>query len=132
MSNLREKLFPNSVLKEHERGLRRYYPLGDVKHQHRAEAMEILFGKPIQDIPPVTYFVCDPSKYIEEFDGKFWVRTTDTREGVKEEARGELLSRVLEQIVEDVRTDDLEAIHELINLLDDKWLKGYLPEEDDV
>ena len=48
----------------------------------------------------------------------------------KNMTRGELLSRVLEQIVEDVRTDDLETIHELINLLDDKWLKGYLPEEE--
>ena len=48
----------------------------------------------------------------------------------KDMTRGKLLSRVLEQIVEDVRTDDLEAIHELINLLDDKWLKGFLPEED--
>ena len=130
MSNLREKLFPNSVLKEHERGLRRYYPLGDVKHQHRAEAMEILMGKPLQEIPNVTWFVCDPDKYIEEFDGKFWVRTTDTREGVKEEAREALLSLVLAHIVEDVRNDDLTAIDELIRKLDDKWLKGYLPEED--
>ena len=125
MSNLRDKLFPNSVLKEHERGLRRYYPLGDDKDKHNDEAMEILCGKPIEDIPNVTWFVCDPEKYIEEFDGKFWVRTTDTREG----AREALLSRVLEHIVEDVRNDDLTAIHELIGELDDKWLKGYLPEE---
>ena len=130
MSDLRDKLFPKSVLKEHERGLRRYYPLGDAKHQHRAEAMEILMGKPLQDIPPVTWFVCDPEKYIEEFDGKFWVRTTDTREGVKKEAREALLSLVLAHIVEDVRNDDLTAIHELIGKLDDKWLKGYLPEEE--
>tara|TARA_B100000902_G_scaffold379241_1_gene413351 strand:- start:230 stop:637 length:408 start_codon:yes stop_codon:yes gene_type:complete len=87
MSNLRDKLFPKSVLKEHERGLRRYYPLGDDKDKHSVpeyEAMEILMGKPIEEIPNVTWFVCDPEKYIEEFDGKFWVRTTDTREGVKE------------------------------------------------
>ena len=84
MSNLREKLFPKSVLKEHERGLRRYYPLGDDKGKYSDEAMEILCGKPIEKIPNVTWFVCDPEKYIEEFDGKFWVRTTDTRCGVKE------------------------------------------------
>ena len=130
MSNLREKLFPNSVLKEHDRGLRRYYPLGDDKDKHSDEAMEILMGKPIEEIPNVTWFVCDPEKYIEEFDGKFWVRTTDTREGVKKEAREALLSLVLAHIVEDVRNDDLTAIHELIGKLDDKWLKGYLPEEE--
>ena len=47
----------------------------------------------------------------------------------KDMEREKLLSRVLGHIVEDVRNDDLTAIDELIRKLDDKWLKGYLPEQ---
>jgi len=79
----RNKLFSRSEVKDFERGKRRYYPLSDDKDKHHDEAMEILFGKSIKDIPPVTFFVCDPMKYIEEFDGKYWVRTVDRVEKKK-------------------------------------------------
>ena len=53
----------------------------------------------------------------------------DMEREAKDMEREALLSRVLAPIVEDVRNDDLTAIHELIGFLDDKWLKGYLPEQ---
>ena len=43
--------------------------------------------------------------------------------------RQQLIDQVLEQIVRDVESNDLTAIEELLDPLNDKWLKGFLSED---
>lgn len=70
----------SSVLKEHKRGMRRYFPLSSTQlhsDEMATEVVSILTGKEVTDIGMIrgAYVLNCFDKYVEEFDGKFWVRT---------------------------------------------------------
>ena len=80
MNKILDKLMDSSILKEHKRGMRRYFPLSST-HLHSdemaTEVVSILTGKQVTDIGKIraAYVLECFDKYVEEFDGKFWVRT---------------------------------------------------------
>ena len=77
--------FPNrylnweeSVVKTHEKGVRRYFPLKskEMKKEAFKQAFEIIFGQsPNQGEVSMAILLHGLDKYIEEFDDKLWVRT---------------------------------------------------------
>lgn len=67
-----------SVLKDFVRGRRRYFPLSaNTKGEGLEEAFFIIFGRPAKDDYEVGLAILfhNLDNYIEEFDGKIWVRT---------------------------------------------------------
>ena len=74
-------LLPQSVLREHERGIRRYFPIESKRRRgwkYLYEAYYIIYGKHPKDDFAVGCAILHGSldKYVERFDGKLWVRTT--------------------------------------------------------
>lgn len=65
------------------------------------------------------YFVC-----YEDEDGNEL-----NQDEVDEFLKQELIDRVLEEMRKDFENGDVTAIDELLKHVDDRWLKGYLPEE---
>lgn len=75
------ELFPQSVLREHERGMRRYFPITAKRRtgwKYLYEAFYIIYGRNPKDNGEVGVAIIFQSldKYVEEFNGKLWVRTT--------------------------------------------------------
>ena len=75
------KRMSSSIIKEMERGVRRYFPLKAKKNKLSklalSEAYSIIFGnKPEDDIAISNAVLYNGlADYIEEFDNKLWVRT---------------------------------------------------------
>jgi len=72
--------FPQSVLREHERGMRRYFPISSKSRRGwkwLKETFYIIYGRNPIDNTEVGFAVLSQSldKYVERFDGKLWVRT---------------------------------------------------------
>jgi hypothetical protein len=44
-------------------------------------------------------------------------------------SKQKLIDKVIEKIKEDIQNEDLTAIDELLNFVDEKYLIGFLPEE---
>lgn len=78
--NYLKPLVPQSIVKEHKRGTRRYFPI-TAKYRkgwkYLYEAFYIIYGKQPKDRAEVGYAILSQSldKYVERFDGKLWVRT---------------------------------------------------------
>jgi len=75
-----QELVPQSVVKQHKRGLRRYFPIQSKtrrgwKYLH--EAFYIIYGKQPKDNAEVggAILFAGLDTYVERFDGKLWVRT---------------------------------------------------------
>jgi len=72
---------PQSLLKEHERGIRRYFPI-EAKNRRGwkwiNQAFFIIYGRQPEGNSEAGFAILSQSldKYVEKFDGKLWVRTT--------------------------------------------------------
>ncbi len=80
MNKILDKLMDCSVLKESERGMRRYFPLksSDLHSDEMAtEVVSFLTGKEVKDIGRIraAYVLNCFDKYVVQFDGCCWVRT---------------------------------------------------------
>ena len=80
MNPILEKIIGSSIIKEHERGMRRYFPLKSTElhsDEMAAEVVSYLTGKEVTNIWSIraSYSIGCFDKYVEKFDGKFWVRT---------------------------------------------------------
>lgn len=69
-----------SVVRQHERGLRRYFPITAKSRRGWKwlyEAYHIIYGVKPKDNGQVGYAILHQAldKYVERFDGKLWVRT---------------------------------------------------------
>ena len=69
----------DSIVKNFERGQRRYFPLKAKRMSQKAlnEAFFIIYGRKPEDKGEIGYALLFQSldKYVEKFDGKLWVRT---------------------------------------------------------
>lgn len=73
-------LIPQSVVKQHERGLRRYFPIKSTEiegWEYLKEAFFIIYGRNAIDNSEIGFAILNHSldRYVEKFDGKLWVRT---------------------------------------------------------
>ena len=80
MNPILEKIIGSSVVKEHERGTRRYFTLKSTElhsDEMASEVVSMLTGKEIKDIWSIraSYSIGCFDKYVEKIDNKFWVRT---------------------------------------------------------
>ncbi len=83
MNKILDKIIGSSVLKEHKRGMRRYFPLKSTQlhsDEMATEVVSILTGKEIASpinlgLVRASYVLNCFDKYVEEFDGSYWVRT---------------------------------------------------------
>lgn len=69
-----------SIVKEHERGMRRYFPLTSTvkdSDEMAAEVVSIFTGKEQKDLFKIrsSYVFNRLEEKVEQFDGWFWVRT---------------------------------------------------------
>lgn len=73
-------MLPQSIVKQHSRGLRRYFPI-NAKHRkgwnYLNQAFYIIYGRLPQDNSEVGFAILSQGldTYVERFDGKLWVRT---------------------------------------------------------
>ncbi len=75
-----QKMLPQSVVKQHSRGLRRYFPITAKRKKgwnYLNETFFIIYGRQPKDNFEVGCAILYQSldKYVERFDGKLWVRT---------------------------------------------------------
>lgn len=75
-----ESRLSSSVVKQHERGMRRYFPITAKSKRGWKwiyEAYKIIYGVEARDNFEVGNAMLQHSldKYVERFDGKLWVRT---------------------------------------------------------
>lgn len=75
-----QKLLPQSIVKQHERGTRRYFPLTAKRKSGWKwiyETFYILYGRLPKDKAEAGFAILSQSidYYVERFDGKLWVRT---------------------------------------------------------
>jgi hypothetical protein len=80
MNKILEKNMDCSILKEHKRGMRRYFPLTSTdlhSDEMATEVVSIFTGKEVTDLFKIraSYVSNCLDKYVEQFDGRFWVRT---------------------------------------------------------
>ena len=73
-------LVPNSVVKQHNRGLRRYFPITAKRRtgwNYLYQTFYIIYGRQPKDRAELGFAILSQSldKYVERFDGKLWVRT---------------------------------------------------------
>lgn len=73
-------LIPQSVVKQHSRGLRRYFPINAKRRtgwNYLYQAFYIIYGRQPKDRAELGFAILSQSldKYVERFDGKLWVRT---------------------------------------------------------
>jgi hypothetical protein len=81
-SHLKDRM-KDSIVKDFVRGRRRYFPLTntgtdpDSQWKRFIEAFFIIFGREPKNDGEIgiAIFFRDLESYIEEFDGRFWVRT---------------------------------------------------------
>lgn len=75
-----DNIMNTSILKQSERGVRRYFPI-EGKHRkgwkYLSQAFFIIFGHYPKDKGEIGKAIMFSSldKYVERFDGKLWVRT---------------------------------------------------------
>jgi hypothetical protein len=74
------QLVPQSVVKQHSRGLRRYFPIQSKRKRgwkYLYETFYIIFGRQPIDNSEVGFAILSQGldTYVERFDGKLWVRT---------------------------------------------------------
>lgn len=75
-----QPLMAQSVVKDTERGQRRYFPIQAKRKRGWKwlyQAFYIIYGKEAKDNSQVGYAILSQSldKYVERFDGQLWVRT---------------------------------------------------------
>lgn len=80
MNKILDQIIDCSILKEHKRGMRRYFPLSSTvkdSDDMATEVVSMLTGKEVTDIGRIraAYVLNCFDKYVEEFDGSYWVRT---------------------------------------------------------
>jgi hypothetical protein len=75
-----QEMLPESVVKQHSRGIRRYFPIQSKtkrgwKYLH--ETFYIIYGRQPLDNSEVGFAILSQGldTYVERFDGKLWVRT---------------------------------------------------------
>jgi hypothetical protein len=73
-------LLSESVVRQHARGPRRYFPIKSKRRhgwKYLNEAFYIIYGRKPSDNSEVGFAILTQSldKYVERFDGKLWVRT---------------------------------------------------------
>ena len=73
-------LLSESVVRQHERGERRYFPIASKRRRgwkYLYEAFYIIYGRNAKDNAEVGFAILSQSldKYVERFDNKLWVRT---------------------------------------------------------
>jgi len=69
-----------SVVKQHSRGMRRYFPIKSKSRRgwkYLYEAFYIIYGRQPKENAEIGFAILSQSldKYVERFDGKLWVRT---------------------------------------------------------
>jgi hypothetical protein len=77
-----QPLMADSILRQHERGLRRYFPLKAKSRKglkYLREAFFIVYGREPKSNEDIfqAMFYHSFDKYVERFDGKLWVRTVE-------------------------------------------------------
>ena len=75
-----QEFVPQSVVRQHSRGLRRYFPIPAKRKRgwnYLNQAFYIIYGRQPKDNAEVGFAILSQSldKYVERFDGKLWVRT---------------------------------------------------------
>lgn len=75
-----QPLMAQSVVKDTERGRRRYFPIQAKRKRGWKwlyQAFYIIYGREPKEQAEVGYAILSQSldKYVERFDGKLWVRT---------------------------------------------------------
>lgn len=80
MNNLLDKIMDSSVLKEHKRGMRRYFPLTSTElhsDEMATEVVSIFTGREQKDLFKIrsSYVFNRLEEKVEEFSGSYWVRT---------------------------------------------------------
>jgi hypothetical protein len=75
-----QSLLPQSIIKQHSRGTRRYFPIQSKTRKgwkYLYETFYIIYGRQPLDNSEVGFAILHQSldKYVERFDGKLWVRT---------------------------------------------------------
>jgi hypothetical protein len=75
-----QEMIPQSVVKQHSRGLRRYFPILAKNRRgwnYLYQAFYIIYGREPKDRTEIGFAILSQSldKYVERFDGKLWVRT---------------------------------------------------------
>jgi hypothetical protein len=75
-----QELLPQSIVKEHKRGMRRYFPIQSKRKRgwkYLHETFYIIYGRQPIDNSEVGFAILHQSldNYVERFDGKLWVRT---------------------------------------------------------
>ena len=78
--NYLQELVPQSVVKQHSRGLRRYFPITAKRRRgwkYIYQTFYILYGRMPKDNFEAGCAILTQSidKYVEKFDDKLWVRT---------------------------------------------------------
>ena len=73
-------MLSESVVKQHSRGERRYFPITAKRRKgwkYLYETFYIIYGRQAKDNSEVGFAILSQSldKYVERFDGKLWVRT---------------------------------------------------------
>jgi hypothetical protein len=75
-----QPLLPNSIVKEHKRGTRRYFPIQSKRKRgwkYLKEAFYIIYGREPKDNSEIGFAILNGGldTYVERFDNKLWVRT---------------------------------------------------------
>lgn len=75
-----QPMVAESVVKQHSRGMRRYFPIQAKTRRgwkYLYEAFYIIYGRQAKDNGEVGYAILSQSldRYVERFDGRLWVRT---------------------------------------------------------
>ena len=75
-----EPLLSSSIIKEFKRGIRRYFPISSTKTddwKYLEEAFFIIYGRKPKNDSEISFAILyhGLDKYVEEFDGKLFVRT---------------------------------------------------------
>ena len=75
-----QPLVPQSVVKQHERGMRRYFPIKAKRRRgwvYLYQAFYIIYGRQPKCREEVGFAILSQSLdlYVERFDDKLWVRT---------------------------------------------------------
>jgi len=75
-----QPMLPQSIVKQHERGMRRYFPITAKRRRgwkYLRQAFYIIYGRQPKENAEIGFAILSQSidKYVERFDGKLWVRT---------------------------------------------------------
>ena len=78
--NYLRPMLSQSVVKEHKRGTRRYFPINSKIRRgwkYLYETFYIIYGRQPKDNAEVGFAILSQGldTYVERFDGKLWVRT---------------------------------------------------------